>query len=90
MAAVGLGRKLGQAEKAACLVECVAKAVEPTIEGDQGDQVEQIAVLAGGGVGPFAGGAFAGAAPAQPDEEAAAGRVPDIADDPLAAFTPAV
>ena len=54
------------------------------------DQVEQITMFAGGGVGPFAGGALAAVRPAQPDEQAAARRVGDVADQPVAAFAMAV
>ena len=49
-----------QAEEGARLVEGVAQAVEAAIERDE---VEQIAMLAGGGVGPFAGGALAVSGP---------------------------
>src|SRR5258708_32291758 len=43
-------------------------------------------MLAGGGVGPFAGSSFAGQWAVQPDVEAPSWRVGDIADDPVAAF----
>ena len=42
---------------------------------DFADEVEEVAVLAGGGVGPFAGGALADCRSVQPDEQAAARRV---------------
>src|SRR3546814_9637820 len=82
-------RRLGtrQAEEAACLLEHIAEGVEPAVEGDQ---VEEIAVLAGGGVDPFAGGAGTGLRPRETDIEAAAGRVPDIAHQPVAAVAAAV
>ena len=41
-------------------------------------------MLAGGGIGPFAGGALAAIRPFQPNEQAAAGRVRDIANEPVA------
>ena len=47
-------------------------------------------MLARGGVGPFAGGALAALRPAQADEQAAARRVRDIADQPVAALAAAV
>ena len=53
----------------------------------QSDEVEQIAMLAGGGISPFAGGAFPAVRSNEADEQAAAGRVPDVADQPVA--TPA-
>ena len=54
------------------------------------DDVEEIAMFAGGGVGPFAGRALAGFRSFQPDEHRAAGRVADVADQPVAAFAAAV
>ena len=47
-------------------------------------------MLAGGGVGPFAGCSFAVQRPEQADIEAASRRVRDIADNPVAAFAVAV
>ena len=47
-------------------------------------------MFAGGGVGPFAGGAFAGFRTAQPDEHRAARRVLDVADQPVAALAATV
>jgi hypothetical protein len=52
-----------------------------------GDEVEQIAMLARSGIGPFAGGAAAVIGTLQPDIEAAAGGVLDIANDPVTART---
>jgi len=43
-------------------------------------------MLAGGGVGPFPGGALTGFATLQSHEHRAAGRVADIADQPVAAL----
>ncbi len=45
-----LTRRLGawQAEEASCLIEDIAQASEAAVDGDQ---VEQIAMLAGGGIG---------------------------------------
>ena len=51
------------------------------------DDIEQIAMLAGRGISPFAGGAFPAVRSNEANEQAAAGRVPDVADDPVA--TPA-
>ena len=76
-----------QAEERPRFIERVAQAIKPAVEGDE---VEQIAMLAGGGVGPFAGGALAAVGTAQTHEETAAGRVGDIADQPVAALAMAV
>ena len=54
------------------------------------DDVEQIAMFAGRGVGPFARGALARSRPLQPDEEGAPWRVADIAHQPVAALPPAI
>jgi len=45
-----LGRRFGpwRGEEGSCLVEDIAQAIEAAVHGDE---VEQIAVLAGGGVG---------------------------------------
>ena len=50
-----------QAEEGSRLVESVAQAIEAAIARDQ---VEKITMFAGGGVGPFAGGALAAVRPA--------------------------
>ena len=59
-ASIRLGLRVRQAEEAARLIGDV-------LEVDQAaafpDDVEQVAMLAGGGVGPFAGGAFAAFGP---------------------------
>ena len=47
------------------------------------DDVEQVAVLAGRRVGPFAGTAFAGRVAGQPHEHRAALRIPGVADLPV-------
>ena len=47
-------------------------------------------MLAGGGICPLAGGAFAGHIASQPHKHGAASGVPDIADLPIVAATPAV
>src|SRR5260370_28715114 len=47
-------------------------------------------MIAGGGVGPFAGGTLAALRPLQPHEQAAAVRVRDIADQPIAALAATV
>ena len=49
------------------------------------DQVQEIAMLAGGGIGPFAGGAGAELGAVEPDIEAAARRVHHVAGDPVMA-----
>jgi hypothetical protein len=54
------------------------------------DDIEQIAMLAGCRVGPFASGALARFGSSQPDEEGAPWRVADIAHQPVAAFSLAV
>ena len=54
------------------------------------DKVEQVAMLARGGVGPLARGALAGLGTAQADIEAAPGRVLDVAHEPVAALSPPV
>ena len=47
-------------------------------------------MLESGRIGPFAGGALAAIGSGQPNEQAAAGRVGDIADQPVIAFATAV
>ena len=68
--------------------------VSDVVEIDQAaslaNDVEQIAMLARGGVGPLAGRAPAGFAPFQPDEHGSAGGVLDIPDQPVAAGTSAI
>ena len=54
------------------------------------DDIEEIAMIAGRGVGPFAGRALAGFRSFQPDEQGAAGRIPHVADQPVAALAAAV
>ena len=76
------GGRTRQGEKGTRLVDGLAEAVQIAVAGDQ---IEQIAMLAGGGIGPFAGGAGTVIGTLQPDIEAAARRVLDIADDPVAA-----
>ena len=67
-----------------------ARLIGDVLEVDQAaalaDDVEEIAMLAGGSVGPFAGGALAGFAALSPPEHRAAGRIADIADQPIAAL----
>ena len=76
-----------QAEKVPGLIGDVAEVDEAAA---LADHVEQVAMLAGRGVGPFAGGALAGFRSCQPDEHGAAGRVPDVADQPVAALAATV
>src|SRR5262249_53994314 len=52
------------------------------------DDVEQIAMLAGGGVGPFAGRSFRRFP--QPHEHRSARRVAHVAHQPVAALAPAI
>ena len=52
------------------------------------DHVEQVAVLARGGVGPFAGRSLRRLL--QPDEHGASRCIADVTDQPVAAFAPAV
>jgi hypothetical protein len=61
-------RRARQGEEGSRLVHGVAKAVQIAVAGDE---VEEIAVLAGGGVGPFAGGAGTIIGTLQPHIEAA-------------------
>ena len=76
-----------QAEKMARLVAKVAEIIKATIGGDE---VEEIAMLPCGGIGPFAGGAGTVIRPGETDIEAAAGRIADIADRPIAAMAAAI
>src|SRR3546814_10737195 len=84
----GRMRRLGtrQAEKAARLVEHLAEGVEPAIESDQ---IEEIAMLAGGGVGPFAGRAGTGLWSRETELEAPAGGVQNNATQHIAALAAA-
>ncbi len=81
-------RRVGswQAEKAPCFIGDVGEIDEA---GAFTDDVEQIAMLARCRVRPLAGGTLAGFRSSQPDEEGAPRRVADIADQPVAAFSPA-
>ena len=54
------------------------------------NDVEQIAMIPGGGVGPFTGRAFAALRSMQPDEERATGRVVNVADHPIPSLAPAI
>ena len=54
------------------------------------DEIEEIAMAARGGVGPFAGGALSGVRPQEADIERAAGRIVDVANEPVAALPAAV
>ena len=76
-----------QAEKAPCFIDDVGEFGEAAAFADD---VEQIAVLAGRRVRPFASGALTGFWPVQPDEEGAPRRVADIANQPIAALPSAV
>ncbi len=82
-------RRVGsrQAEKAPCFIGDVGEIGEAAAFTDD---VEQIAMLAGRRVRPFASGTLASLRPVQPDEEGAPQRIADIADQPVAALPPAV
>ena len=85
LAAVGAGSETGQAQEASRLVGDV---VEIEKAAAFTDDVEQIAVLAGGGIGPFAGWSLGRLL--QPDEHGTAWRIARVADQPIAAFAPAI
>src|SRR5437764_822964 len=74
-----------KAKEGPCLVEHLLEGPEAAV---QADEVEEIAMLAGGGVGPFASGAGAAVAFFEPHKQAAPGRVGDIAHEPVIADAP--
>ena len=75
-----------QAEEASCFLSNVGKIDEAEAFADH---VEQIPMLAGRCVGPFAGSPFPGFRPGQADEHGAAWRIPHIPDLPvIALFAP--
>ena len=76
-----------QAEKVPGLVGDVAEIDKAAA---LADDIEEIAMIAGRRVGPFAGRALAGFRSFQPDEQGAAGRIPHVADQPVAALAAAV
>ena len=76
-----------KAEKSPCFIGDVEEIGEAAAFADD---VEQIAMLAGRRVGPFAGRPLARFRSSQPDEKGAPWRVADIANQPVAAFPPAV
>ncbi len=82
----GLRVRAGQAQEAARLVGDV---VEIEKAAALADDVEQIAVLARGGVGPFAGRAPSPTV-LEPDEHGAPRCIADVTDQPVAAFAPTV
>ena len=65
-----------QSKKGSRLLQHIAQMLKPQV---QGEKIEKVAMLAGGGVGPFAGGAFPAIRSGEPDVEAAARRVRDVA-----------
>ena len=77
----------GQVEEAAGFVGNVLKAMQTA---RVADDVEEIAMFAGRGVGPVAGGAPAGLGALQADVKRAAGRVADVAHKPVGAMAAAV
>ena len=76
-----------QAEKTPCFIGDVEEIDEAAAFADD---VEQIAMFAGRRVRPFAGSTLARFGSSQPDEQGAPWRVADIANQPVAAFSPAV
>jgi hypothetical protein len=76
-----------QAQKQARFIEHVAHAIEPAVHGDE---IEQVAVFARGGVSPLPGGALAAVRPLEPDEQATSRRIRDIANEPVAALAAAI
>ncbi len=76
-----------QAEKASRFIGDVGEIGEAAVFADD---VEQIAMIAGRRVRPFACRTLAGFRPVQSDEEGATWRIADIADQPVAALPPAV
>ena len=84
-----LWRRVGswQAEKAPCFIGDVGEFGQAAAFADD---VEQIAMLAGRRVRPFAGSTLARFGSSQPDEQGAPWRVADIAHQPVAAFSLAV
>ena len=76
-----------KAEKASCFIGNFGEFGETTAFSDD---VEQIAMLAGRRVRPFAGSTLARFGSSQPDEQGAPWRVADIANQPVAAFSSAV
>ena len=74
-------------EEASRLVDHVTKVGEAATFADD---VEKVAVVASGGVGPFAGGALSRFSALQPDEERTAGRVANVADQPVAALAASI
>jgi hypothetical protein len=62
-------------------------AIEPAVHGDE---IEQVAVFARGGVSPLPGGALAAVRPLEPDEQATSRRIRDIANEPVAALAAAI
>jgi hypothetical protein len=54
------------------------------------DDVERIAMLTGGGVGPFPGGPLAEVDAVQPYKQGAARRVARVSDEPVVAFAAAI
>ena len=76
-----------QAEKAPCFIGDVGEIGDAAAFADD---VEQIAMLAGRRVRPFAGRTLAGLRSSQPDEERPPWCVADISDQPVAALSPAI
>ena len=76
-----------QAEKVPGLVGDVAEIGKAAA---LADDIEEVAVIAGRSVSPFAGRTLAGFRPFQPDEQGAAGCIPHVADKPVAALAAAV
>ena len=76
-----------QAEKVPRLVGGVAEIGKAAAFADD---IEEVAVIAGRRVGPFAGRTLSGFRPFQPDEQGAAGCIPHVADQPVASLAATV
>ena len=77
----------GQAEKVPGLVGDVAEIGKAAA---LADDIEEVAVIAGRRVGPFAGRTPAGFRSFQPDEQGAPRCIPHVADHPVATLATAV
>ena len=82
---VGCRRRTRHAQERTRFIGDIVELVEAATFADD---VEQIAMLAAGGVGPFAGRSFRGLL--EPHEHRAARRIADIADEPVVALAASV
>ena len=74
-------------EEASRLIDHITKVREAATFADD---VEKVAMVAGGRVGPFAGGALSRFRALQPYEKRTAGRVANVADEPVSAFSASI